>query len=206
MIYIYDILLNFKDEYYDFYDWNNNDSILHIRKIPLFKIDTDDLINIKNNKIKLDISFIEKIENKTELFTNRGVKNIKYGCLLSDGELVIGINYVGKRIKISSLLIDEEMDVLDDLENIDKIKINYKIEKENKIDELKTRKQLEIENYLKKELYKIKDDNEKLKYLYYECFNKKEENINKIKVSLNSLNDDIINKLYSFFKIIKVNK
>ena len=34
MNYIYDILLNFKNKLYDFYDWNINDDITHIRKIP----------------------------------------------------------------------------------------------------------------------------------------------------------------------------
>ena len=65
MNYIYDILLNFKEEYYDFYDWNKNDNIVHIRKIPILKIDTIDLYNIKNNKIKIELKFLEKIRNKT---------------------------------------------------------------------------------------------------------------------------------------------
>ena len=38
MNYIYDILLNFNDMLYDFYDWNVKDNILHIRKIPLIQI------------------------------------------------------------------------------------------------------------------------------------------------------------------------
>lgn len=207
MNYIYDILLNFKDEFYDFYDWNNNDNIQHIRKIPIFKIESDDLINIKNNKIKLDISFLEKIENKTELFTNKGVKRIRYSCLFSDGESVIGINYINKKLKISSLLIDEEMDALEDIISMDNEEIRYKIEKINNSNELKTRKQLEIENYLKKELFKIKDDLEKLEYLYYECFNEKEHNKDKIMIKFNKFNDEnVINKLYDFFKIIKVHK
>ena len=41
MTYIYDILLNFKDELIEFYDWNKNDNIIHIRKIPLLKITAD---------------------------------------------------------------------------------------------------------------------------------------------------------------------
>ena len=38
MNYIYDILVNFKETLYDFYEWNKNDNITHIRKIPLFRI------------------------------------------------------------------------------------------------------------------------------------------------------------------------
>ena len=35
MNYIYDILINFNENLYDFYDWNLNDQIDHIRKIPV---------------------------------------------------------------------------------------------------------------------------------------------------------------------------
>lgn len=207
MNYIYDILLNFKDDYYDFYDWNKNDSIIHIRKIPIFRVSTNDLLNIKNNKIKLDISFVEKLDNKTEMFTNKGVKKIKNACLLSDGDSTIGINIVQKKIKISSLLIDEELDSLEDVYMMDVENIEYTIKNYCNKCELKTRKQLEVDAFLKKELSKIGKDNEKLKYLYYECFDKKEDNIKKIKLELESLTDEnIINKLYNFFKLLEVNK
>ena len=43
MNYVYDILLNFNEIGYYFYDWNGNDNILHIRKIPIFKIDSKTL-------------------------------------------------------------------------------------------------------------------------------------------------------------------
>ena len=33
MNYIYDILLNFKEDLYDFFDWNYSDDIEHIRKM-----------------------------------------------------------------------------------------------------------------------------------------------------------------------------
>ena len=38
MIFIYDILVNFNDKLYDFYEWSENDLIEHIRKIPLIKV------------------------------------------------------------------------------------------------------------------------------------------------------------------------
>ena len=187
MNYIYDILLNFKDEYYDFYDWNKGDNIQHIRKIPIFRIENNDLFNIKNSKVKIDISFLEKIENKTEIFTNNGIKKIKNACLLSDGDNIIGINIMQKRTKISSLLIDEELDSLEDVYTMDIEKIKYEVQKKNDY-ELKTRKQIEIERFLTNELFKIKNDSEQLKYLYYECFNKKENDINKIRIELESSN------------------
>ena len=48
MNYIYDIILNFQERIYDFYEWNKTDVITHIRKIPVFKISSKDLYNIGN--------------------------------------------------------------------------------------------------------------------------------------------------------------
>jgi len=48
MNYIYDVVLNFQKEYYDFYDWNKNDNIYHMRKIPILKINSKQLLDIKH--------------------------------------------------------------------------------------------------------------------------------------------------------------
>ena len=78
MTYIYDILLNFNEEYYDFFDWNKNDKILHIKKIPIYKISDKELIEILNNKIIFDKSFLEYICDKTEVFLKHEIKKLKY--------------------------------------------------------------------------------------------------------------------------------
>lgn len=208
MTYIYDILLNFKDELYDFFDWNKTDNIIHIRKIPILKIDTKDLINIKNNNIVIDEKILEQIKNKAEIFTPKNIKKMGYMFLLSDGKYVLGVLKQGRKIKKSSLLIDEEMDILDEIDNLEKINIDYKIIAKEYNDELKTRKQKETEKFIKKELNKIKNEDDKLKYLYYECFNEKEENIEKIiyKITENISDLDINKKLYNFFKLTEVYK
>ena len=51
MNYIYDIILNFQERIYDFYEWNKTDVITHIRKIPVFKISSKDLYNIENYNV-----------------------------------------------------------------------------------------------------------------------------------------------------------
>ena len=63
MNYIYDILINFNENLYDFYDWNLNDQIDHIRKIPVFKTDSEFLYNLKKNDIILNKDFLNKIYN-----------------------------------------------------------------------------------------------------------------------------------------------
>ena len=41
MNFIYDIVLNFNKDYYDFFEWNKKDNIISIKKIPLFFVKND---------------------------------------------------------------------------------------------------------------------------------------------------------------------
>ena len=38
MNYIYDVITNFNDTYYDFYEWNKKDKLTHFKKIPIINI------------------------------------------------------------------------------------------------------------------------------------------------------------------------
>ena len=70
----------------------------------------------------------------------------------------------------SGLLLDEEDEILDIVENLDIMKINYKKLKSRNIDFFLTRHEAFIKNYLLKELkssYRKKNMN-KIKYLYEE--------------------------------------
>ncbi len=214
MNYIYDILLNFNSKLYDFYEWNETDDIIHIRKIPLYKINSEDFKKIKNNKVKVNHSFLEQIKNKTEIFTNKSIKTIEYACIISDTCEVIALLFDKSGIvtKKSRLLIDEDIEVLEVAERIKEIKINYDILVNENNDNFKTRKEIEIDEYIQKEIGNIVRNNniEKLKYLYYECFNSRENNKNKIIKRINKelkYNwNNIAYKLYNFFKLTSINK
>ncbi len=200
MKYIYDIVLNFNEEFFEFYDWNLNDEITHIKKIPIIKIDSLKINEIKNNDIEFDNEFLNKIENKTETFK----KKIKYAFLITDDTEVIALKITDK-INYSSLQITEELDILEDLNlNYYDLKYNLKKKKNNYL--LKTRLQYEIKNKVIDFITNLENDTdiEKLRYIYYECFNRKElekqvilENIKKqIK------NKEIYLKLMDFCKQI----
>lgn len=212
MNYIYDILINFNENLYDFYDWNLNDQIDHIRKIPVFKTDSEFLYNLKKNDIILNKDFLNKIYNKTEIFTMKSVKNLNYACLFCDGMEVVGIYILNGKMLKSKLLIDEEEEVVEFSERLKEENITYEIIKENDIIKYKTRKEIEIETYVKKEIRNLKKENNinKLSYLYYECFNTKETNKDKIIENfdyyLEKDFDFLMNKLYKFFKLLQFNK
>ncbi len=197
MNYIYDIILNFNKEYYDFYDWSIEDEITEVRKIHLIKVDFKVYNDLILNTFKLDELFLEKIKNKCEIYIGKSLKRIT-AFLLTDGDNITAFK-IDKNIEYSSLQVDDELDILDELEINDSI-IKYDIlNKKNIV--LKTRNQELNENFIKKELSHIFRENNisKIKYIYYECFNKKENRIDIIKKRLyeNKNSFEIMNKLYN---------
>ncbi len=212
MNYIYDILLNFHDTLYDFYDWNPNDNIINVRKIPLFKITSNQLKEIKENSICFDSEFLNKFQNKTELFSGKDIKYIEYCCLLSDGSETLALLIKNNRVEKSHLLVDEELEVLEVVTRLKEETIAYQILKRAKNTEFKTRKEIEMEKSIRRNLKKLKEENaiQQLKYLYYECFNKKEESKEKIlqdlEYALDRNFESIGSKLNAFFELISTSK
>lgn len=206
MSYIYDILLNFNSKLYDFYDWNKTDHIIHIKKIPLFKINHKKLIEIINNKIIFDSEILEKIKDKTEEYLNHKIRVINYAFLLTDGLQVIGINLI-KGVKYSTLLLDEENDVLEVASRLKESSIKYQIVSKSENNFYQTRKEQELEEKALKELDNIIKENNKteLKYLYYDCFNEKCDNIEYIKKVLSNkiMSGEITNKVNEFINLKK---
>lgn len=211
MNYIYDILVNFNEEMYDFFDWNESDNIEHIRKIPLFRVDARDFSNIKHNIVKFGKDFLDKIQNKTEVFNSRKVKNIEYAFLLTNGVEVIGYKIENTKNKyVTSLLIDEDVEVIEVCERLEESVIDYDIQKVKKISLFSTRHDKHIIQYIKNEIKLLSKNHDKLKYLYYECFDKKENNINNIIKRFNKCleaNDEkIYMKIYEFLKLTSLKK
>lgn len=214
MNYIYDILLNFNRQLYDFFEWDINDNIVHIRKIPLYKVDTKQLLKIRDNRVKFEQEFLEKIKNKTEVFTNKDVDFLEYAFLLTDGSSVLALkcNQNGESIGKSMLLVDEDMEVLDVSKKLKETDISIEVVTEEKYIPLKTRKEQKMEKYVKDELYKSgkQNANEKLEYLYFECFGKNEHSVdailNQFYLQMKKGNYNMIRKLYDFFKLTSVQK
>lgn len=205
MNYIYDIYLNFNDVLYDFFDWDKNDLLMHIKKIPIFKINSEDLIQIINNTIEINKDFLSSIYRKTELW-NTAERNDFYTLFCDDNNIIaIEFNEYGKSIKKSYLQIDEELEILETVYKFKEFKVEYKILKKEKI-LLKTRKELKDEIFVEKELKNI--ENDKLKYIYFECFGKHEKNEKEILSSINKIskNSKTYKNLYNILKLTSTTK
>lgn len=210
MNYVYDILLNFQKQFYDFYEWNSNDEIIHIRKIPIIKVSNNDFKTFQNSLIKFENNFIYKIYNKTERFSKAKAINLNYVFLVSNGKqtMALKLNKNGINTHISSLLLDEEEEISDIADDLELTNINYKVLKTYKRDIFKTRKESEIEKIIIQKLNEIYNNKEleKLNFLYLDCFNKEAENED---IAFKCLKQETLNntknseKIYNFFKIIE---
>ena len=93
MTYVYDLLLNFNPKLYEFYEWEKDDKLSHIKRIYLIKISSIAYNDLLDKNIKLNDDFLLNIFNKTEYFENRNVKNIPYAILITDTYRVMGIMF-----------------------------------------------------------------------------------------------------------------
>lgn len=209
MSYVYDIVLNFNNDYYDFYEWKKEDLIYHIKRINLIRVDTKIYNDIFDNIVSFDNEFMLSIFNKCEYYNNRKIDSIPYAFLLTDSYRVMGLilDTSGKTIKYSSLLLDEEEDILDLCSKLNDIKLNYQIIKKRNKNEFHTRNERNIIKYIKRDLYNDYKENNlnKLKYLYYEYFNKQSNDIDLIYHELtNELEKSINQKHYELYDLIKL--
>lgn len=209
MSYVYDIVLNFNSDLYEFFEWYKDDSIYHIKRINLILVNSKTYNEIFDNIVLFNKDFLISIYNKCEYYTNRKIENINYAFLLTDSYRVIGIllDKTGKIIKYSSLLLDEEEEVLDLCYKLGEMKIDYEVLNPRKKNDFKTREEINIIDYIKKELIKDyeKKNISKLKYLYYEYFNKQSEDIDSIyQELLLELSKNISEKHYDLYNIIKL--
>lgn len=214
MNYIYDILINNNNLLFDFYEWDSCDDILHIRKIPFFRVNNTVMNDLKNNEIVVSDEFIEKIKNKTDVFNKKKISDVSYSCLFSDSSEAICLIFDknGNSLGRSKLLVDEEMEVLEVSQRTSETEIRYNKTNKIKIEQFKTRKELEMQRYLEQELTKLElnDNLSKIEYLSYECFNKnlkdKSKIINEIRKTLEKDWDEIAYKLHDFFKLTSIKK
>ena len=202
MNFIYDIVLNFNKEYYNFFEWNKKDNIINIKKIPLFMVSNSIFNNMKYDIVKVSSDFINMIKDKTYIYSK---KESIISCLISNGKEVIGVMFdtEGNVIKRSSLLLDEEEEVLDEVYDENVFDIDIISVKKRKISNI-NRMQKDKSNYLLK--YIKKENNTlNLKYLYYDYFEEEEEDIVKIKDRLNyEITNNYNKKLSKLYDTVQI--
>lgn len=204
MNFIYDIVLNFNKDYYDFFEWNKKDSVINIKKIPLFLVSNDTFKAMKYDNISVNHDFIDSIKDKTYTYNRQ---KIGPSCLISNGKEVMGLlfNDKGDLIKRSSLLLDEEEEVLDEIYSDEVFDIGIvKHTKGNRNSTSINRIEKEKKDFLIKYISKEKSD-VNLKYLYYDYFEKDEDDSSAIKNALiNEIKNNWNKKFDKFYETVKI--
>ena len=213
MNYFYDILINVdEDNIFKFYEWENYDPIEIIKKIPLFRVNTNTLIDFYSYNIKVSQDFLNRILDKTLIKNNKINKTLRYACLLCDSKntLILEFNDEGNIIGKSSLLLDDELNVLECIYNYNLEKIEY--EKLNKrIYSNKVRQEEIIKKVINVELQTLEEKNNisKLKYLFNEVFGYEEDDFSNMKKKMENIlnidNNEIVKKIYNLI-ILSYNK
>ena len=206
---IYDILVNFKKIPYEFYEWNKEDDVKHVKKMPSIKVSDSTLYDIFYNDAVVSKNFLDQIKDKTEIFFGRTIKKVKYACVIYNDDVALSIllNDNGEIIGKSKLLFDEEEDVLKEDEPLKEIDYNV-IKKSKKISGL-TRRETKMVLLLSKYLDKIYENkkSDEIKYMYFECFNKSEKDNEKayknLKNEVLKANLNVIETLKTLIKVLK---
>lgn len=174
MLYIYDILVNFMDgdRIYEFFEWDFKDVIEHIKKIPVIRVNDQTFLDFVQQDVRVDSSFLNSIKDKTCTYK----EVIPYAVLISNQErcYALEFNQYGDVLFKSSLLIDEEEEVIECSRKLEETMISYTVVKENTFHTVFTRKEEIGRNLLLREIsstYQAKDY-EKLNYLYEEAYGK----------------------------------
>ena len=205
MNYIYDIYLNLNETLYDFFDWNKNDKIIHIKKIPVIKVNEETFKTLTSNQIKVDDELLLQIYSKTEIWNMNG--KINYCSLFSDNNNIIAIefNKSGKSIKNSFMYIDEELEVLEIINKLNEKIISFEV-LNNQKNVFKTRNQIKEDDFINQELKNM--DESRLNYIYFECFGKREKNKKIILDNIKKLqkNSKIYENLYDILKLTSTTK
>ena len=200
MNYIYDIALNFQDNYYQFFEWSKQDKIKSIKKIVVYHIPDQDLIDLTYNQITVDSTFLDTLKQD-----NKKYKKIM--CLVSNTSQTIGLLFSdeGKLLKRSSLLFEEETEVNCFAQELPLTKITYQNNKKvapNYCLRVEIEKKDTLAQYINKT-----NDTITLKYLYYEYFKEECDDITKIKASLFNIIETEWNKeknnLYQIINILE---
>lgn len=207
MYYYYDVLLNFQDKenLFKFYEWEEKDDMDLIKKIPLFRIDTNSLQDFMKYEVILSNEFVNEIKNKTMLKST--TKSLKNAFLISDTKdaLALELDDKGRVISRSRLLLADEINLSEVMFTMKETKLEY--QKEKKYKENKSIRQIEdIKKLINCEidtLYESKNIS-KLKYLYYEWFNVLNDDvkkmINHMKKELKNHFDENQTRIYELIK------
>ena len=210
MNYVYDILSNFNQELYDFYDWDKNDNFTHLGKVPSFRVSKEVLVDLMFKKVKIKGNLLKLIKDKTQVFTKEGVDVIEYCFIVSDSVNALGVilDEDGVVYKRSKFLVSEELEINKCLKTSKIYNVEYNLLSSKTHYSNMTRNEEKVTNLILNELELIMDSTDKIDYLYYEWFNTNKGK-NKYKKLVSSIKSSYTSKheyILELLNLLKIKK
>lgn len=202
-----DLFLNFQDIAFEFFEWQKQDEIEHIKKIPLYRVEMEVIQDIMSKKIKVSTDFLEEIYNITEKYD---LNKLEYVCCFSDGQMSVAVEFQkdGTLIYKSRMLLEDEEEICKYAKTKEEIVLDYKVLNEEVELSFFTRRERKVKNFLEREILKTYKQKEysKMKYLYLEYFETVETDINIMKEELIKSMQESLNerhwKLYEMLLLL----
>lgn len=210
MNYVYDILSNFNQELYDFYDWDKNDNFTHLRKVPSFRVSKEVLVDLMFKKVKIKGNLLKLIKDKTQVFTKEGVDVIEYCFVVSDSVNALGVilDEDGVVYKRSKFLVSEELEINKCLKTSKIYNVEYNLLSSKTHYSNMTRNEEKVTSLILNELELVMDSTDKIDYLYYEWFNTNKGK-NKYKKLVSSIKSSYTSKheyILELLNLLKIKK
>lgn len=204
MNFYYDIVVNFQENNYMFYEWAESDVLEYIKRVPIFQVTTKVLRDLINNNIEVDKEFLDSIYNKTKL--KKGFLEYVSLFVSKNGAIVLEFASDGKVIARSGLQINDECNVMEVIYTLPIFRLEYKV-----LNRLELNKDLRLESTIKdfinleiNTLYKNKEW-EKIVFLYNEWFLKSNSNVGEMVQEMqNRLKGEITDREFRIYNLIKL--
>lgn len=204
MNFYYDIVVNFQENNYMFYEWSESDVLEYIKRVPVFQVTTKVLRDLINNNIEVDKEFLDSIYNKTKL--KKGFLEYVSLFVSKNGAIVLEFASDGKVIARSGLQVNDECNVMEVIYTLPIFRLEYKV-----LNRLELNKDLRLESTIKdfinleiNTLYKNKEW-EKIVFLYNEWFLKSNPNVGEMVQEMqNRLKGEITDREFRIYNLIKL--
>lgn len=204
MNFYYDIVVNFQENNYMFYEWAESDVLEYIKRVPIFQVTTKVLRDLINNNIEVDKEFLDSIYNKTKL--KKGFLEYVSLFVSKNGAIVLEFASDGKVIARSGLQVNDECNVMEVIYTLPIFRLEYKV-----LNRLELNKDLRLESTIKdfinleiNTLYKNKEW-EKIVFLYNEWFLKSNSNVGEMVQEMqNRLKGEITDREFRIYNLIKL--
>ena len=204
MNFYYDIVVNFQENNYMFYEWAESDVLEYIITVPIFQVTTKVLRDLINNNIEVDKEFLDSIYNKTKL--KKGFLEYVSLFVSKNGAIVLEFASDGKVIARSGLQVNDECNVMEVIYTLPIFRLEYKV-----LNRLELNKDLRLESTIKdfinleiNTLYKNKEW-EKIVFLYNEWFLKSDPNVGEMVQEMqNRLKGEITDREFRIYNLIKL--